>query len=126
MMNREAKVMVAIEKAESEGYVFLCNGTGTQDEALESKRAEGYDVRAWYTKMSGEKSTWEWTMYGRLKGQRRSSQPKNVKSIDEVKAELEAKNVKDLRKMCQSSKIKGYAKMNKQQMIEEIISATAC
>lgn len=121
-LSRDMKVQVMVDKSVSEGYEFLDSGVGSYDQALASNRAEGYDVRCWYTSIT--KSGREWVMYGKKKESRRSSQPKEVapvKTADEIRAELESNNVKSLREMCKNALIKGYAKMNKEQMIDAIM-----
>ena len=122
-LSRDMKVQVMVDKAIDEGYEFLNNGVGSYDQELASKRNEGYDVRCWYTSIT--KSGKEWVMYGKKKESKRSSQSKlvaPVKTAEEIRAELESNNVKSLREMCKSYLIKGYAKMNKEQMINAIMN----
>lgn len=113
MMSREDKVMASVKKAQDAGYIFLGKGTGNYDEALASNRNAGYDVRCWYT--SNTKDARTWIMYGRVKGQRQSA-PKPVE------INYEEKTSKELKELCKSKQIKGYGKMNKEQMIQALKS----
>lgn len=109
-MTRFEKVDISIKKAINAGYEFLEEGKGTQNDALEKYRAQGYDVKGWYT--SYMKDNMSWVMYGKLKNQRSSD---NLITKKPNYAEM---NVKTLKKICSEKKIPGYSKMNKQQIIE--------
>lgn len=118
----------AIERVVADGYEFLEKGMGDYRELEKDYRAKGYVTYGCFTVMSRNMSKRQYVLYGRMKKTRSS---KNVvtdptttqptKSSDEIRAELESKNVKALRDMCKSSLIKGYGKMNKDQMIEAIM-----
>ena len=102
-MSRADKVMESVNKAVAEGYVSLGNGTGVYDADLAIYRENGYDVRCWYTLKTGDKSTWQWIMYGRKKAQRRVAEPKKV-AID-----FDTMTVKELKKLCSEKKVAGLS-----------------
>ena len=122
-MTREDKVMASVQKAQAEGYEFLASGTGSQNESLESFRAQGYDVRGWYT--SYKKDSMAWIMYGKKKGQRRAKKSEmnlvpmpGIEKLAELKTpDYASMTVKELRKICSEKKISGYSKMNKDQIV---------
>lgn len=130
MMNREEKVRASIQKAIEAGYEFLGKGVGSQDEALESFRSQGYDVKGWYT--TYQRDNMMWIMYGKKKGQRKSKKSETQHAMFTTDSftgktyyhgfsesvDYSTMTVKELRKICSDKKIAGYSKMNKQQIVD--------
>lgn len=129
-MTREERAMEIIQKAQAAGMEFLCSGVGDYTEVFNAKRAEGYVVGCWYTAINREGRYW--IMYGRKRATKsRSEASYNSSTIQEVEyneapekyEDYSNQTVKQLKEICKDRNIKGYAKMNKQSMIDAIIQS---
>lgn len=127
----------------NEGYVRLTQGVGDYRAAVSKYRSEGYDVRYWYTKVT--KDSREYVIYGLKKeGLRKRRATTQIASTPEVAPVVESTietpvsvstskdainfdnmTVKELKSYCKLAGIKGYNKMNKEAMIENIKKATS-